>query len=273
MKVMLLKDIYKLGNAGDVKKVADGYARNYLIPQGLAVIARPGVLKQAERIRATAAEERDRLNQELGEVAERLSGLELTFAVKAGETGRLYGSVTSQMIATAIEEKAGAVVERRNIETQPIKLLGVHSIPVRLTIDLVPEVTILIHREGEPAKSAYDFSPEEAAAAEAAAAEAAATEAAAAEVAAEEEAPAEEEELSAKAKAKARRAKKKALEAEDEPGEAGAPAAEAAAEATDEDEAPAEEERLSAKANAEAGRAEKETPEEEDHPGEEDEEA
>ncbi len=234
MKVMLLKDIYKLGNAGDVKKVADGYARNYLIPQGLAVMAQPGVFKQAERIREKAAEERVRLNKELGEVAERLSGLELTFAVKAGETGRLYGSVTSQMIATAIEEKAGAVVERRNIETQPIKLLGVHTVPVRLTIDLVPEVTVLIHREGEPAKSAYDFSPEEAAAAEAAAAEAAAAEAAAetataetaaaeadtaSEAADEDETPAEEGELSAKEKVKVRRAKKKAQEAEDDSGE------------------------------------------------------
>ncbi len=273
MKVMLLKDIYKLGNAGDVKKVADGYARNYLIPQGLAMMARPGVLKQAERIRENATEERVRLNEELGEVAERLSGLELTFAVKAGETGRLYGSVTSQMIATSIEENAGAVVERRNIETQPIKLLGVHTVPVRLTIDLVPEVTLLIHREGEPAKSAYDFSPEEAAAAEAAAAEAAAAEAAAAEAAAEEEAPAEEEKLSAKAKAKARRAKKKALEAEDEPGEAEAAAAEASTAEAAAEEEPAEEEELSAKAKAKARRAKKKAPEAEDESGEADEEA
>ncbi len=184
MKVMLLKDIYKLGNAGDVKKVADGYARNYLIPQGLAVMARPGILKQAERIRQKASAERKRLNQELGDVAEKLSGLELAFAVKAGETGRLYGSVTNQMIARAIEEATATVVERRNIETQPIKLLGVHTVPIRLTIDLVPEVKILVHREGEPAKSAYEFSAEEAAAVEAAAAEAAAAEAAAAEAAA-----------------------------------------------------------------------------------------
>jgi large subunit ribosomal protein L9 len=184
MKVMLLKDIYKLGNAGDVKKVADGFARNYLIPQGLAVMARPGILKQAERIRQKATVERKRLNQELGDVAEQLSGLELAFAVKAGETGRLYGSVTNQMISRAIEEATSTVVERRNIETQPIKLLGVHTVPIRLTIDLVPEVKILVHREGEPAKSAYEFSAEEAAAAEAAAAEAAAAEAAAAEAAA-----------------------------------------------------------------------------------------
>jgi large subunit ribosomal protein L9 len=184
MKVMLLKDIYKLGNAGDVKKVADGYARNYLIPQGLAVMARPGVLKQAERIRQRASEERKRLNLELSDVAEKLSGLELAFAVKAGETGRLYGSVTNLMIARAIEEATSTVVERRNIETQPIKMLGVHTVPVRLTIDLVPEVKILVHREGEPAKSAYEFSAEEAAAAVAAA------EAAAAEMA---EPPAEDE--------------------------------------------------------------------------------
>jgi large subunit ribosomal protein L9 len=211
MKVMLLKDIYKLGNAGDVKKVADGYARNYLIPQGLAVLARPGVLKQAERIRDQAAKERKRLNEELGDVAEKLSGLELTFAVKAGETGRLYGSVTSQMIASAIEEATGTIVERRNIEMQPLKLLGVHNVPVRLTIDLIPEVTILIHREGEPAKSAYDFSPEEAAAAEAAA------EAAAAEATAEAEAAEEEDaEPSAKEKARARRAKQKPPEPEEE---------------------------------------------------------
>jgi large subunit ribosomal protein L9 len=184
---MLLKDIYKLGDAGDVKKVAAGYARNYLIPQGLAVMVRPGVLKQAERIRKTAAEERARLNEELADVAEKLAGLELKFPVKAGETGRLYGSVTSQMIATAIETATGTAVERRDIETQPIKLLGVHTVPVRLTLDLVPEITLLIYREGEPAKSAYDFSPEEAAAVEAAAAEAAA------EMEAGEDAPAEDE--------------------------------------------------------------------------------
>jgi large subunit ribosomal protein L9 len=182
-----------------------------LIPQGLAVLARPGVLKQAERIRDQAAKERKRLNEELGDVAEKLSGLELTFAVKAGETGRLYGSVTSQMIASAIEEATGTIVERRNIEMQPLKLLGVHNVPVRLTIDLIPEVTILIHREGEPAKSAYDFSPEEAAAAEAAA------EAAAAEATAEAEAAEEEDaEPSAKEKARARRAKQKPPEPEEE---------------------------------------------------------
>ncbi|HEY43249.1 MAG TPA: 50S ribosomal protein L9 [Anaerolineae bacterium] len=157
---MLLKDVYKLGRAGDVKKVADGYGRNYLIPQGLAVLATPGVMKQTERIRDTAAQERARLNQELGAVAERISGLELPFAVKAGDTGRLYGSITTVMIAEAIEKETGAQIERRQVDSQPIKMLGVHHINIRLTMDLTPEVVVIVHREGEPLESAYALTPE-----------------------------------------------------------------------------------------------------------------
>jgi large subunit ribosomal protein L9 len=160
MKVMLLKDVFKLGRAGDVKKVADGYGRNYLIPQGLAMLATPGVMKQAERIRENAVQERSRLNQELGAVADRISGLELPFAVKAGDTGRLYGSVTTAMIAEAIEKKSGAQIDRRQIDSQPIKMLGVHRVDIRLTMDLISEVVVIVHREGEPLESAYDLTPE-----------------------------------------------------------------------------------------------------------------
>jgi large subunit ribosomal protein L9 len=157
MKVMLLKDVYKLGRAGDVKKVADGYGRNYLLPQGLAVLATPGVLKQTERIREHATRERTRLNQELGSVADQLNGVELTFAVKAGETGRLYGSVTTSNIAEEIEKVTGVKVERRQVDSQPIKTLGVHTVNVRLTIDIVPEVKVVVHREGEPPESVYEL--------------------------------------------------------------------------------------------------------------------
>jgi large subunit ribosomal protein L9 len=157
MKVLLLKDVYKLGRAGDVKKVADGYGRNYLLPQGLALLATPGVLKQADRIRQSASEERARLNQELGAEAERLAGLKIVFPVKAGETGRLYGSVTTAMIAEAIVGATGMEIDRRQIDSQPIKTLGVHPVNVRLTIDLVPEVTVVVHHEDEPPESAYDL--------------------------------------------------------------------------------------------------------------------
>jgi large subunit ribosomal protein L9 len=155
MKVLLLKDVYKLGRAGDVKKVADGYGRNYLLPQGLAVIATPGALKQVDYIRRTAASQRERMNLELGSVAQRLEGLKLVFPAKAGETGKLYGSITTAMIGEAILRESGAAIDRRAIDSQPIKTLGVHTAHVRLTIDLVPEITILVHREGEAPESAY----------------------------------------------------------------------------------------------------------------------
>lgn len=161
MKVLLLKDVHKLGRAGDVKKVADGYGRNYLLPQGLAALATPGMLKQAERIGQKATEERSRLNQELSAVAERLEDLELIFPVKAGETGRLYGSVTTGMIADGIHDSTGVTVERRHIDTQPIKTLGVHIVGIRLTIDLVPSVKIVVHRDDESPEAAYALDEEE----------------------------------------------------------------------------------------------------------------
>jgi len=149
MKVLLLKDVYKLGRAGDVKRVADGYGRNYLLPQGLAVLATSGALKQAEQIRQSASTTRAVLNKELGGVAEILSKLTLTFPAKAGETGKLYGSITSQMIAEAIKEKVGVEVDRRQMDSEPIRTLGEHKVNIRLTVDLIPVITVIVHREGE----------------------------------------------------------------------------------------------------------------------------
>jgi large subunit ribosomal protein L9 len=149
MKVLLIKDVYKLGRAGDVKRVADGYGRNYLLPQGLAVLATPGAMKQVESIRSQAAASRAALNEELGGVAEIISRVSLTFAAKAGETGKLYGSITSQMIADAIHEKTGVEINRRQLDSEPIRNLGFYKVHVRLTVDLVPEVTVVVHREGE----------------------------------------------------------------------------------------------------------------------------
>ena len=98
MRVLLLKDVYKLGRAGDVKRVADGYGRNFLLPKGLAVLATPGAVKQADKIRSTGEATRSRLNEELAGVAEKIGGLKLVFPAKAGETGKLYGSITTAML-------------------------------------------------------------------------------------------------------------------------------------------------------------------------------
>jgi len=161
MKVLLIKDVYKLGRAGDVKKVASGYGRNYLIPQGLAVLATPGALKQVDHIREQAETKRAIENKELSGLAKQLSKLQLVFPVKAGETGKLYGSVTTQMLSDAIQEKLEVEVDRYQIDTQPIRTLGVHKVNIRLTIDLIPEMTVLVYREGESPETALAFIPEE----------------------------------------------------------------------------------------------------------------
>lgn len=154
MKVLLLEDVYKLGRAGDVKKVAPGYARNYLMPQGMAVLATPGAVKQADRIRKQGEVKRARINEEMGGVAEQLEGMLFTFPAKASETGRLYGSVNTQMIADAVSEEIGVSVEAKQIESQPLRLIGKHQVSVRLTVDLIPEIEVIVHREGESPESA-----------------------------------------------------------------------------------------------------------------------
>jgi large subunit ribosomal protein L9 len=149
MKVLLLKDVYKLGRAGDVKKVADGYGRNFLLPQKLAVLATPGALKQVEKIRSQAEIRRTELNSELKSLADQINGVTLVFPAKAGETGKLYGSITTQDVATAIQEKTRFEVKKQQLDMQPIRNLGEFTAHVRLTMDLVPEIKIIVHREGE----------------------------------------------------------------------------------------------------------------------------
>lgn len=149
MKVLLIKDVYKLGRAGDIKRVADGYGRNYLIPQGLAVLATEGALRQVDAIKAKASVRRSALNNEMGSVAEALSNLVLTFPAKAGETGKLYGSITTQMIADAISARSGVKIDRHQVDVEPIRTLGEKKARIRLTVDLIPVVRIIVHREGE----------------------------------------------------------------------------------------------------------------------------
>jgi large subunit ribosomal protein L9 len=149
MKVLLIKDVYKLGRAGDIKKVADGYGRNYLIPQRMAILATPGAQKMAESIRAKADERRTVLNEEMAVVAESLKDLVLTFISKAGDTGKLYGSITTEMIAEEIKARTGQPIDRHQIVTQSIRTVGEHVAKIHLTVDLTPEIKVIVTREGE----------------------------------------------------------------------------------------------------------------------------
>ena len=164
MKVLLLKDVYKLGNAGDVKRVASGYARNFLIPQGLATLATASALTQAEDLRKQATEERARLNQELSATAEVIDGLMLAFPVRASEQGRLYGSITNQNIADKVMELKGVKIDRRVINVSPIKDLGLYNVAVRLTADLVPTLKVVVHSELKDPESVMFVETEEEAA-------------------------------------------------------------------------------------------------------------
>ncbi len=166
MKVLLLKDVYKLGRAGDVKKVADGYGRNFLLPQKLAMLATPGAVKQAEKIRQAALSERTRLNTEMGSVAEKLQAVTLNFNARAGETGRLYGSITTGDISAAIERETGIHIDRRHIAHQPLRELGTYKVAIRLTVDLIPEIAVVVKGLGEeelaaavPSESAAPSAP------------------------------------------------------------------------------------------------------------------
>ena len=162
MKVLLIKDVYKVGHAGDVKRVADGYGRNYLLPQGLAVLATPGALKQSDHIREDANKQREIINKEMDLIATRIKGVVLTFAAKAGETGKMYGSITTQDLAVALKDKTGVEIKRSQIDMQPLRVLGEHKAHIRLTMDLVPDIKVIVYREGEanPTEEAAPAKPQ-----------------------------------------------------------------------------------------------------------------
>ena len=147
MKVLLIKDVFNLGRAGEVKKVADGFARNFLIPQKMAVMATVGAMRQIEKIQASASKQREILNEEMGGLAEQIAALELSFIAKVGETGKLYGSITQQMIIDEVNEQLHVNLDRHQVESQPLREVGEHSVRVRLTYDLIPEIKITV--EGE----------------------------------------------------------------------------------------------------------------------------
>jgi large subunit ribosomal protein L9 len=150
MKVLLKHDVSKLGKAGQVKNVADGYARNYLIPQGMAVLATPGAMKQADVLAKAEQMRQAKLAADASAVAEGIKQVTLTFTARAGEGGKLYGSITTQQIADELKRTAGIEVDKRKLELrEPIRALGTHKVAVHLATDLDPELTVnVVGEEG-----------------------------------------------------------------------------------------------------------------------------
>jgi len=150
MKVLLLQDVDNLGLAGDVAEVANGYGRNYLIPQKLAVLATPSALKQAEAIRRAGEARRAREKADAEAIKGQIDGALLVFERRAGERDKLYGSVTAQDIANALNEKFGLDIHKRKvILPEPIRSLGEWDIPVRLMVEVSATVHVAVIKEGE----------------------------------------------------------------------------------------------------------------------------
>ena len=143
MKIILLQDVENLGKAGDLKEVANGYARNYLLPRRLAAGATAALI--SNRTQRVAAEQRklEKQAEANKEQAERLGTITLTFKARVGTQGRLYGSITSQDIAAALREVEHITVDRRMIELpDPIRSLGTFSVPVKIATRLEPKITV-----------------------------------------------------------------------------------------------------------------------------------
>ena len=148
MEVLLLKAVSSLGRAGQVVKVADGYAHNYLFPKGLARPATEGALKRVRAEEATKARQQEVEGKRLEELAQRIHGLEVHITGRSGGGEKLYGSITSQDIAEALEKVLGEPVDRRKVELEePIRELGTYRVAIRLGGDLAPYIKVVVEAE------------------------------------------------------------------------------------------------------------------------------
>ena len=152
MKVILANDVEKLGQKGDVVTVADGYARNYLVPKGLALMATKGSLRQAEMMTRARREKEQRDKEAAATRVASLGASPVYISARAGEEGRLFGSVTKSDVARAIEEQLGEAVDRHLVRLEdPIRSLGTHQVEIHLheEVNALVTVEVIAHEEDE----------------------------------------------------------------------------------------------------------------------------
>ncbi len=148
MEVILRQDVDKLGLRGEVVNVARGYARNFLLPRGLAEAATPARVSELRKVEERRSRQEAKTFDEAQQLAERLAQLELRFDVKAGPTGSLFGSVTPTNIADELWEKYKVRVDRRKIEIDAIKRIGRYQVPIELFLDVTGQVRTLVVPDG-----------------------------------------------------------------------------------------------------------------------------
>jgi large subunit ribosomal protein L9 len=148
MQVLLMQNVPGIGNAGEVKKVADGYARNYLLPRKLAVVASQSAVKQAEAIKQAVLRREAKTRAEAQELAKIIEQVTLTFRAKAGEGDRLFGSITSADIVESLAREKGITVDKRKIDLDsPLKELGTHQVAIKLHPEVSAKVAVVVEKE------------------------------------------------------------------------------------------------------------------------------
>jgi large subunit ribosomal protein L9 len=150
VKVLLIDDVPELGLAGEVYTVAGGFARNYLMPRGMAIIATKGAMKQAEEIRQAGIRRRAKMRAGAEAQAQVIAGKKLLFEANAGDNDRLYGSVTASDIAEKLEEVVGFEIDRRKIQLgAALRDLGIHDLMIRIMPEVESNFQVAVVREGE----------------------------------------------------------------------------------------------------------------------------
>ena len=150
MKIVLRQDVPKVGEAGTIQIVANGYGRNYLIPRGMAIVATDGEIKVARHNLAVKDRKIVRQEDQLRSLGDKINGQRLTFTAKAGDTGRLFGSITASDVAHELSTLVGEEIDRRRIVLdEALRTIGEHTVTVHLVGKLRPQITVVIASEQE----------------------------------------------------------------------------------------------------------------------------
>lgn len=150
MKVLFLEDVSSVAKAGEVKEMAPGYARNYLLPRRLAVLATPSAMKSAELLHQAHIRQKAKTEAELKELATQLDGKEIVIKAKVGTKERLYGSITNADIAEHLQKAMGVTLDKRKIEMEkPIKTVGIFEIPIKLSRNIEAKLKVSVEEEKE----------------------------------------------------------------------------------------------------------------------------
>jgi large subunit ribosomal protein L9 len=145
MKIAFLEDVPNVAKAGDIKEVADGYARNYLLPQKLGVLASAGIASTIEAQRNSRSRKKARREADLVALGQKLEGTEIKLEAKAGSKDRLYGAITASEIAAQLESQAGISIDKKKVElSEPIRKLGSHQLSIKLGHEITPKITVTV---------------------------------------------------------------------------------------------------------------------------------